>query len=554
MGCRVDRLRAEEILQRRRAAAQAAAAQADVLALTVRLRSFFYPKQRDFFTSKAKRRATKKTRRSGATAGGCRELVARSIEKPGHRATYITGTLKDARKRAWENDTRTGFVDVIRAHGRRRDEAGVESYDLAGVIAYIRKGDLVIDFSNGSQIDLFGADTAGMAERLRGIAKHVYWIDEAQDLHGLADLYKAVIVAAMSDYDGECWLTGTPGKDCAGMFYEVTTDDETPLVGWDVHRIAATDNPMFGRVTWSEGGVWSVIDNTGKEHGPYPDEAAAEEAAKAIRWERSAGAAIRENGWKDDDPDLLREYYARWVKSDSRYVYALHRVPEHEIVYAPVRLGANGFPDLRAALRDLPGADQLRDYYTALGADLGTRAAFAFVVWAWSGRDPVLYELASWKRPGLDYDEMAAFLNDVRGQINLSMITADAGGGGKGAVMGWSKRWVDRYGIPIIEATKQNKRIAQNQLNTDIRKGFIKLRKDSVLMNEWKVHRWKQLRTVDGKEEEDSTPRDASDGGLYAHRESFHHRYRPPEAEILPGTPEWAIREERELEEANCER
>jgi hypothetical protein len=393
-----------------------------------------------------------------------------------------------------------------------------------------------------------------MAERLRGIAKHVYWIDEAQDLHGLADLYKAVIVAAMSDYDGECWLTGTPGKDCAGMFYEVTTDDETPLTGWDVHRIAATDNPMFGRVTWTEGGVWSVIDNTGKEHGPYPDEAAAEEAAKAIRWERSAGAAIRENGWKDDDPDLLREYYARWVKSDSRYVYALHRVPEHEIVYAPVRLGANGFPDLRAALRDLPGADQLRDYYTALGADLGTRAAFAFVVWAWSGRDPVLYELASWKCPGLDYDEMAAFLNDVRGQINLSMITADAGGGGKPAVMGWSKRWVDRYGIPIIEATKQNKRIAQNQLNTDIRKGFIKLRKDSVLMNEWKVHRWKQLRTVDGKEEEDSTPRDASDGGLYAHRESFHHRYRPPEAEILPGTPEWVIREERELEEANCER
>lgn len=550
----MERLRVEEILQRRRAAAQAAAAQADVLALTVRLRSFFYPKQRDFFTSKAKRRATKKTRRSGATAGGCRELVARSLETPGHRATYITGTLKDARKRAWENDTRTGFVDVIRAHGRRRDEAGVESYDLAGIVAYIRKGDLLIDFSNGSQIDLFGADTAGMAERLRGIAKHVYWIDEAQDLSGLADLYKAVIVAAMSDYDGECWLTGTPGRDCAGMFYEVTTDDEQPLTGWVVHRIAATDNPMFGRVTWSDGGVWSVIDNTGIEHGPYPDEATAEEAAKGIRWERSAGAAIRDNGWKDDDPDLLREYYARWVKSDSRYVYALHRVPEHEIVYAPVRLGANGFPDLRAALRDLPGSVQLREYYTALGADLGTRAAFAFVVWAWSLKDPILYELASWKRPGLDYDEMAAFLNDVRGQINLSMITADAGGGGKPAVMGWSKRWVDRYGIPIIEATKQNKRIAQNQLNTDIRKGYIKLRKDSVLMNEWKVHRWKQLRTVDGKEEEDSTPRDASDGGLYAHRESYHHRYRPPEAEILPGTEEWAIREERELEEANCER
>lgn len=545
----IDRSRAELVIQRRRALADAAANAERIAELAAKLRSFFYPKQRDFFRSPAKRRATKKTRRSGATAGGCRELVARSIEQPGHRASYITGKLKDARKRAWENDTKSGFVDVIRAHGKPRDEAGVESYDLAGVVAYIRKADMVIDFSNGSQIDLAGADQAGMADRLRGIAKHVFWIDEAQDLVAqLSRLYKDVIVAAMSDKVGECWLTGTPGRDCVGMFYEVTLDDGEPLTGWEVHRIAAVDNPFFGAVTWANG-VWLVVDNAGVEHGPYPDELAAEEAARAIRWERSAGEAIRENGWREDDPSLLREYYARWVKDDARYVYALHSVPEHQIVYAPVRLQVDGFPDLRAAMADLPGRRELREYYTALGADLGTRAAFAFVVWAWSLRDPVLYELASWKKPGLDYDEMAAHLHAVRAQINLSLMTADAGGGGKPAVMGWSKKWIERYELPIIEATKQNKRIAQNQLNSDIRKGFIRLRDNSVLMQEWKVHRWKPLKTEDGKEAEDSTPHDASDGGLYAHRESYHHRFREAPPKILPGTPEWVIQEERELEE-----
>lgn len=576
----LDTLVAERARREAQAAQQAAQSDAAALSATLaaELRKFYYPKQAAFFTSKAELRATKKTRRSGATAGGCRELVARSIEGPDHRATYITGTLKDARKRAWCNDTKSGFVDVIRRYGKRLDKRGqMEQWLLGSVVATINKADLVIDFSNGSQIDLFGADQEGMADRLRGIAKSVFWIDEAQDLTDLQGLYKDVIVAAMQDFGGECWLTGTPGKDCVGLFYEVTTDDEQPLTGWEVHRIASTDNPMFGRVVW-ERGEWFVEDNLfdrpgrdrsthpwtsahargeiGKsEHrwGPFDDEGDAEAAAIKIRWERSAGAAIRKNGWKEDDPSLLREYFARWVKADARYVYALHTVPEHEIVYAPVRLGEDGFPDLRAALADLPGRKEGREYFLALGADLGTRAAFAFVIWAWSLKDPILYELASWKKPGLDYDEMAAYLHAVRGQVTISLWTADAGGGGKPAVMGWSKKWVDRYHLPIIEATKQNKRIAQNQLNTDIRKGLLKLRKDSVIMTEWRVHRWKPLRTEDGKEVEDSTPHDASDGGLYAHRESYHHRYRPEPEKPIPGSPEHVIREVQELEAANCE-
>ena len=56
------------------------------------------------------------------------------------------------------------------------------------------------------------------------------WIDEAQDIRFLDKSYDSVVMAALADYRGECWLSGTPGQDCAGMFYAVTCDDEEPAV------------------------------------------------------------------------------------------------------------------------------------------------------------------------------------------------------------------------------------------------------------------------------------------------------------------------------------
>lgn len=546
----IDRAHAEALLAARKSR-QAQVSTADRIAeLATRLRAFFYPGQAKFFRSPAKRKATKKTRRSGATAGGCRELIARAIEHPGFRATYITGTLKDARERAWENDTQSGFVDIVRQYGKRDLEAAIETHDLCGVTVVVRTGDLELVFSNGSKIDLFGADDERAVERLRGLAKHVFWVDEAQDFRFLDRLYKAVIVAAMTDYEGECWVTGTPGKDCAGMFFEITRDEGEPLAGWEVHRIAVVDNPFFGAVVW-KGGEWFVVDNVGNESGPFPDEAAAEDEAKRVRWERTAGAAIRDNHWAEDDPDLLREWYARWVMADARFVYALHAVPEHDIVYAPLRVGLDGLPDIAAACDDLPAWADDREYFMALGADLGTRDAFAYVLWAWSQADPCLYEVCSWKRTGLDYDEMAQHLIAVRGQVAVSMVVADAGGGGKPAVMGWSKKWMARYALPITEADKKPgyKPIAIKQLNNDIRHGTIKLRKDSPLMLEWRVHRWSPLRGVRGGEIEDpKTPNHCADAGLYAHMHSYHHRYREPATKPVAGTPAWVLQEERELE------
>jgi len=521
--------------------------------LCATLRAFYHPKQAAYYRSKHKRRATRKTRRSGATAGGCRELIARAVEHPRFRAVYITTTRIEAKARAWINDTQSGFVDILRQHGEPIDEGGVEALNMAGVRVDIREGDLALVFSNGSLIELFGADDEGAINKLRGRTKHVWWIDEAQDFLWLERLYKAVISAGSTDFAGEVWLTGTPGRDCAGFFYEVTRGDDDAVKGWEVHEIAVIDNPFFAKVLWQDG-EWFVVGRAGIDEplGPFSSEAEAEAEAVKLRWERTAGEAIKENGWSDDDPDLLREWYARWVKEDARFVYELHKVDERALIYAPMRLGEDGFPDITAALLDLPSWAKGRTYMLGLGADLGTTRAFAWSLWGWSLADPYLWEIATWKRTGLDYDEMVVALQRVADQATVGLWVADAGGGGKPAVKGWSRKWVDRYRIPIVEAEKPNKRIAIKQFNADIRKLSLRMRGGSPLLAEWKVHRWAPLRGAEvdgggGAVEDPRTHRDCSDAALYIHRHSYHHRYRPEPEKTLPGTPKWMLQEESDL-------
>ena len=507
-------------IERSAAARQHRARSGLVHQVAAELRRFYYPKQAAFFTSSAKRRGSRKTRRAGATVGGCREFLARALTTPGWRGVYVTSTRIEAAARAWRTDTQSGFLDLLERYGEDVSKGSTTTYALAGVTIEVREAELALNFGNGSRIELFGADDERSLRKQRGLAKHVYWIDEAQDFRFLATFYKAVIVGALVDYQGECWITGTPGKDCEGLFYDVTREDGAAIVGWEVHEFRVVDNPYFGAT---------------------PEE----------RWEATAGAAIRENGWAEDDPDLLREWFARWVLTDARYVYAAHALPLHQLCYAPARVSPDGLPDVAAALADLPGWGK-RDYFLALGADLGTRDDFACVLWAWAFEDPVLYEVLSWKRPGLDYDEMAAHLIAIREAVPIGMVVADAGGGGKAAVIGWSKRWMDRYQIPITEANKAPgyKPIAIKQLNTDLRKGHLRVRSGGVLLAEWQVHRWARVRSATGLEVEDPrTPNHASDAALYAHMESYHHRHRPVAPAPEPGTTEWLVALESELEQ-----
>lgn len=541
------------------------------------LRAFMYPKQAAFFRSKARWRATSKTRRAGATAGGCRELLARAITQPGFRATYAATTRDEARSRAWKSDTKSGLVDLLEQYGTQVPHPTLTSYDLGGVRVDVRDVDSRLEFSNGSQVELFGADGEKGQRRKRGGAKHVFWIDEAQDFTSLDRFIDAVALAAMSDFGGELWVSGTPGRDCTGMFYDITkdpADGEDPLPNWEVHVISVVDNPKFGRVVdgFTDDGVptWYVVDNLGTRHGHYETFAEAEKDAVQVRWDRTAGEALQLKGWTGTEPDFIREWLGKWVKEDARYVYPIHVIPEHQLLYAPQRLAPNPFIgthdrfakhpqwyDHHAAVADLPRPKFGRRAYQwlfALGVDFGYKPdPFALVLWAFNMELPDVYEMFSWKMTEVNTDDQGAYMKLLWDAVDgiVSFVGDPAGKTDDFAV------WQTRMGLPIDPANKRGKETLEEFLADDVRRGRIHLRRGSPLHLEMKhlvylpakpgkprvVHKH---RKVNGVEYGDH----CCDGARYSYTDLTHFLSKERTEAPKPGTPEAMAREEAKHETA----
>lgn len=554
--------------RQRRAEAEAAAAlrtsAIDAVAdAAKRVRAWMYAKQIQLFARdpERRRRATKKTRRAGATTGGVRELLARAIETPGFRASYVTDTQKNARKRAWENDTKSGFVDVLRKVAKPVKHRTLDAYDLGGVIIEVRDGDLQLDFSNGSQIELFGADSLGDHTDMRGIAKHVIWIDEAQDFPYLEEFYSAVVVGSLTDFRGECWLTGTPGRDLVGMFYEVTKEEvDERLKGWDVHVIAATDNPFFGEVIKTDDAYY-VQDNLGIRTGPFETRTDAEREAERVRWANTAELARIENNWKGDEPDYIREQLGKWVKEDARYVYPVHSVPDHILVYAPQRLRPNPIDashppwyDHDAAMRDLPMPPARTAPYQwlfGIGADFGYWPdPFALVVFAFCYQLPDVYEMFSWKHTKVNTDDQGRYMQELWKIPRIVSFVGDAAGKQSDFAV-----WQTRMNIPIEEANKRGKNELEEFLANDIRCERVHFRADSPVLTE--MRHLVYLSTKPGKPREVHKHRrvagvvhgdHCADGTRYLYNDLRHYLSKPPEQGPVPGSREWHLaQQEREL-------
>lgn len=499
----------------------------------------WFPEQRAFYEDPAQLVAAIDGRRAGKTRGGNRHFVRRAMTTQHGRFLYLNSTLDECRKLAW--------------YGARGDgmKALIERYKLPAVH---NESTLSIHFpALDSWIYLRGADDAHGVATALGLPYHEVWWDEAQKIPAkLAPTIRDVLMPTLLDYEGRLRLTGTPVRNMSGLFWEVTQPTLSARTrGWSVHHWNLMANPYWGRAEKRDG-RWFVVALVSKVvSGPHLE---GELKAAVIGARHTYGMlALQELlGGPEvaplDSPTMRREGFGEWVYEDANYVYWAHKCRRDELCYAPARLRDDGFPDVTAAMRDLPDWPE-REYHLAFGNDLGTRDPYAFCLWAWSLADPVLYEVASFSKTGLDYDQMGHHMRAVAEQVRIGMTVADAGGGGKPAVMGWSKTWQDRYRLPIIEAQKKNKEQAIKMLNTDMVNGRIRVREGGALLEEWLVHQWSSVISATGKQMEDpTTPNHVSDGALYAHRESYHHRYRPEPTKIVPGTPEWVLREELELE------
>ena len=473
----------------------------------------WFPEQRAFYDDSARLIAALCGRRAGKTRGGNKHFLRSAMRQHHGRFLYLNSTLGECRRLAW--------------HGARGDGMAslVESLKLP---ATLNATELTIHFpAIDSWIYLRGADDEAAVRNALGLPYHEVWWDEAQKIPPkLAPVIRDVLMPTLLDYKGRFRLTGTPVRNMVGLFYSVTRPEVGKRMrGWSVHEWNLLSNPFFGadRDERHQRGMLDLQELLG---GP--------EVAPL------------------DSPTMLREGFGKWIHEDANHVYPVHAVKRDQLCYAPARWGQNGMPDVPTALADLPEWGK-RDYFCALGVDLGySPDPFAWVLWAWSLRDPVLYEVASWKRTELDSDEQVAIMRGIRETVPLAITTADAGGGGKQVVSGWSKKWMERYGLPIIEAKKPPgyKNPAIEQLGSDVRRGNVRVRDGGMWLAEAEQHQWSSVMSATGKLVEDpTTPNHCLDAGLYAHRESYHHRFREEQLTPQPGTAEFLEREEEQLED-----
>ena len=492
--------------------------------LAARLRAEYHPRQRAACISRAKQRAWKCTRRAGKTRGGCRETMARCLEKR-TRVLYCAATRDEAQRRAWRTDTRDGWRDLIEQGGLRVAKTRAEFDKVHTTDVLVNETTLTIDFRNGSQLAIFAADRPEDQDKLRGGEKDIVWVDEAQIFPSLTYFVEEVIeamVAKPGDERGEVWLSGTPERNLAGLFYDVTKEPEQGerAPGWEVHEWSVVDNPKYGRT---------------------PEE----------RWAATAGKTLALKGWDPENPppQFVREWLGKWSTGDALYVYAVHAAKPHE--YAPVRVDLEtGHLDFAAAYRDLPewvtnedGKQEAITWYFALGVDFGGDPdPFAWVMWAFSPQIADMYEMGSWKETNLVPDTMRDILHALWKQCGHALVSLR--GDSSGALGAPTlKGWEESIGLPIEPADRHGKPTWFQLYNGELYAHRIHYRADSLLLQEhrelqWRIVKtsgkrveWADRRIKDPRHGDDYVPGNhCSDAGLYSYRDLVQRRieFDPP--------------------------
>lgn len=515
-------------------------------ALGAEFTSEWFPEQRAYCEDRSQLKAALCGRRAGKTRGCNRDFVRDASTTQYGRYLYLNETRAEARRLAWHGARGDGMASLVQKHK---------------LPAVCNLAEMTIHFPEiDSWIYLIGADDEAAVNKALGVPYHKIWWDEFQKVRpSLGQTIREVMMPTLLDYEGQFQVTGTPRRNAVGLFHEITQPTLSKrLPGWSVHRWNLLANPFFGRAKFIAG-RWFVVAGVRDQvvSGPHT-EGELDAAVRGSRWTRGIVALQKLLGGPEvaplDSPLMRREGLGEWAYETDSFVYPVLAVDQEALCYAPARLRPDGFPDIARALRDLPEWDE-REYFMALGVDLGySPDPFAFCLEAWSLADPILYEVASWKRTELHSDKQVEILKSIRDIVPIAVTVADAGGGGKQVVPGWSEKWVERYGIPIVEAKKKNKHGAIEQMGHDVRGLTWRCRDGGAWLEEAKEHQWLSIVSATGRLIEDpTTPNHVLDAGLYAHREAFHHRYRPEPEKILPGTPDWVLKEEAELQNAALE-
>lgn len=405
------------------------------------IRRMLSPKQLAFVDDPARWKIACTPRQAGKTFLDSAYLILTCLEAPNTPTLYLGLTRDSAKGAIW------GTL--------------IAMLDGAGISYEARVSALTITLTNGSSITLFGAETAGAKNRLRGRQYKLIVVDES-GFYTQMDEVTDALFPTLSARTGKMVMTSSPGVTFTGLFYEAYQG--TKRGEWSQHNWSLLDNPQFQMAS------------------PVP--------GYANKGEYELDTICKSQyGGNKSHPSFLREYMGRYVRDPSNAVYP--------------------YSDLNV----VESVPEYREAEYALGIDLGAVSSNAISCLKYSQHTREVTVVEEFKEAGLNIDVLAAEIQVFIDKYKPTVIVADVGGYGKGIVDEIRRR----YHLPIRAAEKQDKAFYQRIMANDLSSGYIKVIKGSELLNEWD----KIVKDKDTGDEIKGQENHLADATLYVYRQIY---------------------------------
>jgi hypothetical protein len=327
-----------------------------------------HPKQLAFVSSKSRFKATHSGRRGGKTRGLVIMALKACLDYPGETIVVVEKTLT-------AQSTKAFWDELIAVN---------DTYELGIDFRHTHK---IATLSNGSTIEMMGADTVDAADKLRGGRYPLAIIDEAGTFRFsvLEFIIDECIIPALMDWGGSIVVSGTPNLQKKGPFYEICHNLDRRQ-GYDVHN-------------------WTLLDNDALPLNMA--DATSEERYAARHAELTAELARQGGTWENPTAKFVREYLGQWAENVGDTAF---RLTEQNII--------DTLP--------VPVESDVWTYY--LSCDLGFNDPAASVVWGRRDGDPSLYVLWSEQRPHLTPSRWSVWVEQLKLKYSFSGYVADTGG------------------------------------------------------------------------------------------------------------------------------
>lgn len=345
-----------------------------------------------------------------------------------------------------------------------------------------------------SYIWLFGANDSKQIEKMRGLFYKLVVIDEAQMFPAyLKKLIDEVVDPALGDLQGTLCLTGTPNPSCSGVFFDADHSD-----GWESHFWTWQDNSYF----------------VNKAMANNPD---LKDPLDIMR------NSLKRRGVNERDPIALREWGGQWSKSEDLQVYKYSAEKQH-------------FESLPNTL-----------FKCVIGVDLGFNDSDAIVVLGYNEKFRETFLIEEFKCAKIDITALAIEIKRLKNKYKPYYMVIDGGALGKKI----NEELNTRHALFLDSADKANKAAYIELLNSDLRLGYAKIKKTSILAKEMETLCWDEDDYLEGKFSEDSyEDNHLCDAYLYAWRHIYTYVWKEKVTELSPMDPTYYdVKADKEFDE-----